>query len=158
MKSVTRFPQLFVTVLWFALSTAACGDEASAPPQSGSTILTRGTGLDFTTGRLENPGTYANTDLYATENGDSGMRLATGGDSPTQNRPIIWFRNAGMVLETYDSLSEVPTDRPTGVDFLTNAKTGYGFVLQSIDGDYIRGWISNATATSVSVEWDRLID
>lgn len=154
MKSVTRFPLLLVLALW----TFACGDEASAPPQSGSTILTKGTGLDFTTGSLENPGTYANTDLYATENGESGMRLATGGDNPTDNRPIVWFRNAGNVLETFASLDEVPTERPTGVDFLTNAKTGYGFVLQSVDGDYIRGWISNATATSVSIEWDRLIE
>lgn len=158
MKSVTRRILSVVALLNLALALSACGDEASAPPQSGSTILTKGTGLDFTTGDLENPGTYANTDLYATENGESGMRLATGGDSPTSNRPIIWFRNAGMVLETYGSLSEVPTDRPTGVDFLTNAKTGYGFVLQSVDGDYIRGWISSATATSVSIEWDRLID
>ncbi|HRE90874.1 MAG TPA: hypothetical protein PK095_17255 [Myxococcota bacterium] len=155
MKSVTR---LTIVALALTLTLVACGDEASAPPQSGSTILTDETGLDFTTGQLENPGNFANTDLFATKLGESGMRLATGGDSPTHNRPIVWFRNAGMVLETYASLSEVPTDRPTGVDFLTNAKTGYGFVLQSVDGDYIRGWISNATATSVSIEWDRLID
>ena len=139
-----------------SLMLLACADDASPPPMSGSTTLTRNTGLDFTTGALMNPGTYANSDLYATENGDSGMRLATGGDNPTDNRPSIWFRNAGNVLRTFASLSEVPSDAPTGVDFMTNAKTGFGFVLESVDGDLIRGWISNATATSVSIEWDRL--
>lgn len=154
MKSVTRLP-LFVAL---ALTLLACGDEASAPPQSGSTILTRNTGLDFTTGDLVSPYDF-DTDLYATENGESGMRLATGGKDATHNRPVIWFRNAGGVLRTFASLSEVPTDRPANDSTvpLPNAKTGYGFVLQSIDGDYIRGWISSATATSVSIEWDRLI-
>lgn len=151
MKSVTP-----ILLPLLSLVFLACADDASAPPQSGSTTLTKNTGLDFTTGALKNPGTYANSDLYATENGDSGMRLATGGDNPTDNRPSVWFRNAGSVLRTFASLDEVPTDAPTGVDFMTNAKTGYGFVLESVDGDLIRGWIKSATATSVSIEWDRL--
>lgn len=134
-----------------------CADETFERPASGTVELTKNKGVDFTTGLLTSPGNYANSDLFATENGSSGLKLTTGGDNPTHNRPITWHRNAGNVPRTFASLAEVPPELPTGVDFLPNAKTGHGFTLQTADGDYIRGWVSSADETRATVLWDRLI-
>lgn len=150
MIAVTRYVLPLLTVTFFA-----CGDEATSGPRSGSETLTKDTGIDFTTGALKKPGTFANSDLFATNNGDH-LRLSTGGDKPTELRPIVLFRNAGLVPRTFERLADVPTDAPTGFDGVPAARTGYGFVLESIDGDLIRGWIKEGTATSVTIEWDRL--
>lgn len=148
---------LTFTALLVAALTPACGDDATPPPATGTATLTKNTGLDLTTGQVVTPGNYRNSDLFATENGSSGLRLATGGANPTDNRPIVWFRNAGNVLRTFASLSEVPTDTPSFADTLPNAKTGYGCVLRTAGGDHVRCFVSSATATSVTIEWDRLV-
>lgn len=150
MIAVTRYVLPFLVVSLFA-----CGDETSKPA-SGTATLTDDTGIDFRTGAVKDPGHYKNADFFAVSLGASGMKVATGGDNPTHNRPIVWFRNAGGVYRTYTNLADVPAEAPGGVDHLPSAKTGYGFVLESIDGDYIRGWIQSATTTSVTIEWDRL--
>lgn len=155
MSTVTS-PRLAVSIATVAFLLVACADDASAPPASGTGTLTNDSGIDFTTGAVMKPGNYANSDIFATVNGDAGLKLSTGGDNPTQSRSITWHRNAGMIPRTFNSLAEVPTDLPSGFDPIPNAKTRYGFVLETHDGDHIRGWIENASATSVTIQWDRV--
>ncbi len=155
MSTVTS-PRFAISLAACAMLFVACADEATAPPASGIGTLTRDSGIDFSTGAVMKPGNYANSDIFATENGDAGMKLSTGGDTPAISRPITWHRNAGMVPRTFASLAEVPADLPIGYDPVPNTKTHFGFVLETNDGDHIRGWIESASATSITIQWDRL--
>jgi hypothetical protein len=156
MSTVTA-PRLALSLAACAMLFVACADEATAPlPASGTVTLTRDKGVDFGTGALIAKGDFSNSDLIARNNGDAGLKLLTGGDNPADNRPITWHRNAGMLPRTFASLAEVPTDLPTLYDNVPNAKTHFGFVLESAEGDHIRGWIESASPTSVTIQWDRL--
>jgi hypothetical protein len=154
--------QAVLSRLSFALFVAAmlcsasfgCADEF-VPPEGGTVTLSANDGVDFHTGLVKDPGNYLNSDLFASENGDSGLKLSTGGDAPTSGRPIIWFRTPGQTLETYESLEEVPLVTPEREDPLLHAKPGLGFVLETEEGDLVRGWLSAADAGSVTIEWVR---
>lgn len=149
-------PMLLLAVA-VASSLAACGDDA-APPAGGTITLARDEGVDFGTGKVRDPGNYANSDLFATANGDSGMKLASGGDNPTHNRPITWFFTPGGLPSQFPDLASVPrAPLPTGAEQLVHAKTGNGFLLETADGDHVRGWLAAASATSITIEWQRVI-
>jgi hypothetical protein len=151
-RSLTAALLAFVTC-W----SLAC-DDAGAPPDAGNATLAKDQGLDFATGRVRDPGNFGNSDLFASANGDSGMKLASGGASPTDNRPITWFQTSVGIYTEFPDLASVPSaPAPTTVDHLVHAKSGYGFLLVTAQGDLVRGWLRTASATSVTVDWQRVL-
>jgi len=151
---------LFRTVLSLValafIAVPAC-DDATSPPDSGTVVLTHDDGVDFVNGNLEDPGNFANSDLYATTNGDSGMKLATGGATVIDNRPITWFKNGGGISIEFPDLASVPASpAPTTFTAMLNAKTGYGFLLVAKNGDLVRGWVEEASKSSVRLQWARV--
>lgn len=143
-------------VACFVPLAPAC-DDATAPPDAGTIVLKHDAGVDFVNGTLEDPGNYANSDLYATTNGDSGMKLATGGATVIDNRPITWFKNGGGLAMAFPDLASVPTSpAPTSADAMLHARTGNGFLLVAKNGDLVRGHVSDASATSLTLQWERV--
>lgn len=135
---------------------AACDDPGGEPgdPVAGTITLGPDEGVDFFSGKLRDPGNYANSDLIASRNAD-GLKLSTGGDSATHSRLVNWFKTGGGVPRTFASLAEVPTDRPgeTMNEPLVKAKTGNGFLVERADGGYTKGWIASAVGTSITIEF-----
>lgn len=140
------------------LLLAACDSGGGSLASSGTVVIEAGQGVSFATGQLRSPGNFKNSDLFASANGTA-LKLATGGPSPTTNNPVTWFRTAGGVHETFANLDEVPTTLPTADDTeaLVRAAAGNGFVAQAHDGGYVRGWISTADRTSVTLQWRRVV-
>lgn len=137
----------------------ACDSDPTPPPDAGTVVLAHDGGVDFATGTVVTPGTYANTDLYASTNGDSGMKLATGGPTIVENRPINWFKTGGGIATEFPDLASVPvTPLPTAVDAMLHAKPSLGFLLETAAGDHVRGWISAASSSSVTIEWERVAE
>ena len=140
------------------LLSSGCDADATGAPESGTVNLGPDDGVDFQTGRKKTPGNYANADLVATANGDSGMRLASGGSSPTTSRPLLWFKNAGGLPQQFTDLASVPSSpEPTGSDVILNAKAGYGFLVEAKNGDLVRAWISAASAEDLTLQWARVV-
>lgn len=136
----------------------ACDSDATGAPDSGTVSLGPDDGVDFQTGKKKSPGNFANADVIVTANGDSGMRMASGGSGPTTSRPLLWFKTAGGLPQAFDALASVPsTPAPTTADVILNAKTGYGFIVEAKGGDLVRGWVSAASASSVTLEWARVV-
>jgi len=149
-----RLALLLVALLAF-VGPAACDSEGASGPVAGTLTLTHDQGVDFHTGRLVDPGNFANSDLYATNSG-SGLKLATGGDNPTVNRPVNWFLNAGGLHRVFESLAAVPDEPPTEdmTDSLVKAKTGNGFIATTHRGALVRGWVSSADTESVTLVFE----
>ena len=141
------------------LAFSGCGDGEGNAPYSGSgqVTLNADTGIDFTTGLFQAKGNYATSDIYATSGGQY-LKLASGGPSPTKNRPVDFFLGAGGIHETFDSLAEVPAISPDAskTQALVKAKTGNGFVVENSDGSVTRGWIVEATDAFVRISYDRV--
>lgn len=144
------------------LSLSACdSDTAGEGPGSalGRTTLTLGAenGVDFSTHAKVDKANFANSDLFATDNGDA-LKLATGSDKPTTNRPVNFFLGSGGIHQTFGSLDEVPGDKPDAslTASLPKAKTGNAFVVQGADGAYTKGWIQSATASTVTIVFEPL--
>ena len=151
-------PKLALALALAVSSLIACDDDAP-PPDAGTVTLAHDQGVDFGTGRARDPGNFSNSDLFATSNGDTGLKLSSGGDSPTQNRPITWFRSGGGLPAEFADLASVPSSPlPTTADQLIHGKTGNGFLLETADGDHVRGWLAAASATSVTIQWERVAD
>lgn len=152
MKCAVRIVMSIVCLVSFG---SAC-DSADGPgdPVAGTVTFGADEGVDFFTGKVHDPGNFSNSDLFASRSGD-GLKLATGGDDPTDNRPVNWFKSGGGVPQTFASLAEVPTDRPGDamVEPLVKAKTGNGFLVQRADGGYTRGWIASADGGAVTIEF-----
>ena len=140
-----------------ALTGCGDGDGTSSYTGSGQVTLTADTGIDFTTGQFQTKGNYATSDIYATSGGQH-LKLASGGPSPTKNRPVDFFLGAGGIHETFGSLAEVPAipPDPGKTQALVKAKTGNGFVVENSDGSFTRGWIIEATDTQVRIQYDRV--
>lgn len=140
---------------WLVIASVAC-DSSSEPgdPVAGTITLGPDEGVDLFSGALKEPGHYGNSDLIASRNAD-GLKLSTGGDSPTHNRRVNWFKTGGGVPRTFASLDEVPTDRPTeGMNEpLIKAKTGNGFLVERADGGFTKGWVASAEGTLVTIEF-----
>ncbi len=156
-----------LAVLRIALSLAAVAallpvapacDDATAPPDAGTLTLKHDDGIDFVNGTLEDPGNYANSDLYATTNGVSGMKLATGGATVIDNRPITWFKTGGGLASEFAELAAVPTaPAPTAADPMLHARLGNGFLLVAKNGDLVHGWVAAASENSVTLQWARVL-
>ncbi len=155
MRSLTCL--LLVPLL--SLASLACDSDPSAPPDSGTVVLATDGGVDFATGLVHSPGTYVNSDLYASPNGESGMKLTTGGPTIIVNRPVSWFKTGGGIATEFPDLASVPvTPLPTTVDAMLHAKTSLGFLLETAAGDHVRGWIASATSSSVTIQWERVAE
>lgn len=153
-------PRLAVAISFSFLvglaALAAC-DDASPPPDEGTVTLAGEQGIDFATGATRVPGNYANSDIFFTQNGDAGMKATTGGDNPTVNRPITWFRTGGQIAQIFPDLASVPTGpAPTTYDALVHAKVQNGFLMRAKNGDLVRGWLAAASAGSVTLQWERV--
>ncbi len=129
------------------------GSDAASP--SGTVTFGHHQGVDFQTGALMDPGTFANSDLYAATNGSSGLNLLPGGQTSANTRAVDW-NVLGGVPQTYTSLAAVPDAAPTATATLVNAKTGNGGVVANKAGGRTRVWISSASATSVTLQFEPL--
>ena len=121
---------------------------------SGTIALGPDRGIDFANGDAVSPGNWGNSDVFATANGDS-LKLTAGGPTPTKNRPVDWFRTAGNVHKKYDSLADVPNTKPTSATYpsLLHAEVGHAFSVQTMEGDYVKGRVTAASAVSVTIEY-----
>jgi hypothetical protein len=136
---------------------AACADDPTGP-RAGMLTMGADEGLDFVAGSVRSPGNFQNSDLYASANGDLGLKLMTGGADPTKNRPILWFKGAGGLPTTFDAFDDVPNTpaADTDTEQLTHAKTHYGFVLETHTGTQVKGWITVADKDSVTIQFGPL--
>jgi hypothetical protein len=134
-----------------SLVSAACGDEAIVGA-SGTVTLGIEQGVEFIDGTTQSPGNYRDSDLIARKSGTN-ISLATGGSSPTESRPINWFRTDGGVLQRFDTFDAVPSDRPDDTMTTPNlaARAGHGFVVLTSRGTFTRGFIEAADGTSVTI-------
>ena len=148
--------RLFVTLILMTCSILWTCADADGPgfEGHGEVSLTADTGIDFSTGTFQAKGNYANSDLFATA-GSSHLMLATGGSSPTKNRPVNFFLGPGGIHGTFASLDDVPAETPPSdmTQSLIHAKTGNGFVLMRADGGYTRGWIKSADGLKVTIQY-----
>jgi hypothetical protein len=128
------------------------GDAEGADP--GITLHAE-RGIDLVTGQVVLQGNFANSDLYATNNG-SALKLTAGGPSPTESRLCDFFQDAGGAHQVFASLGSVPAQIPTdpALDLpLVKAKTGNAFVCETHEpGLYVKGWLRHADATSLTLE------
>jgi len=142
-----------LTLVVVMLLGLGCDSSDPITPQSGTVTFGADEGADFLRGVVRDPGNFANSDLYASRNGEH-LKLATGGADPTVNRPVTWFKQGG-IPKRYTSLAEVPNDLPpdTQPEALLTTQTGNGFVLKRKDGGYTKGWIAAADASSLTIEF-----
>ncbi len=147
---------LLLILPWVAL--AACADDPTGP-RAGTLTMGADEGLDFVTGAVRSPGNFQNSDLYASANGDLGLKLMTGGADPTKNRPILWFKGAGGLPATFETFDAVPNTAAADTDTeqLTHAKAHYGFVLETHTGTQIKGWIAAADKDAVTIQFGPLV-
>jgi hypothetical protein len=148
------FPSLVAALpLAAVVSVSAC--DSASPVPSGVVTLRKEQGVDFFSGEVMIPGDYRNSDLVARASG-GGLSLTTGGPSPVESRPVNWFLGAGGVEARFESLAEVPDERPdagmTGSN--TQVRAGEGFVTRSADGYWTRGWIQATDGASVTVAFE----
>lgn len=148
---IFRFKPFLAAVLVGLLGLSACGDEVVIGA-SGTVTLGIEQGVEFIGGTTQSPGNYRDSDLIARKSG-SNISLATGGSSPTENRPINWFRTDGGVLRRFDSFDAVPSDRPDDAMTSPNlsARAGHGFVVLTSRGTWTRGFVEAADGTSVTI-------
>ncbi|MGM0577832.1 MAG: hypothetical protein ACQEXJ_19050 [Myxococcota bacterium] len=146
MKHVARVVPVLILLL-----APACDSGGGDTPHSieGDATIQADQGVDFGTGAVVDG--IAVSDLYATAS--DGLRLTAGGPNQANARNVRWFQKNGG-HRTFASLDEVPgTPLPTSNYPLPNARTGYGFIVANQRGGYTRGWIREADAGSVTVEF-----
>ena len=105
-------------------------------------------GIDLDDGVLVAPAAFDNADLIATHNGD-GLRLSSGGTTPVDLRPVNWFITPSGAPAAFSSLDAIPDDLPSSdmTAALPIAEIRCGFIVQTQEGDWVKGWIRD-------VDWD----
>ncbi len=105
-------------------------------------------GIDLDDGVLVAPAAFDNADLIATHNGD-GLRLSSGGATPVDLRPVNWFITPSGAPAAFSSLESIPDDLPTTdmTAALPIAEIRCGFIVQTQQGEWVKGWIRD-------VDWD----
>ena len=134
----------------------APAEPAAPEPIRGEIVLSANTGADFASGDVA-PGTFQ-WDLYATAGG-RGLKLTPGGPTPVESQDVIWWKSGAGVLETYDSLDDVPFADPatSGDVSLPAAQPGVGFVLRNNTTEGVtRGWVREANESRVVIEYELL--
>ena len=148
---------VLIALAFTLLSTlaAGCGDgeAASGPTYPVTTTFGHEQGVDMLTGEMQDPGNFANSDLFAKDNGDA-LKLSTGGDNAINTRSAEWFQTGGTA-DTFQGIDAVPNGpAPSGYGLpLTKAKVGNGFIIAVSDGSLFKGHIIDASATSVTVTY-----
>jgi hypothetical protein len=138
---------------------ASCGDDDAgdaSPAYPAVASFGHEQGVDMVAGEFQDPGTFANSDLFAKDNGDA-LKLSTGGPNAIHTRSAEWFQTGGTA-DVFATLDEVPNSPiPSGDGLpLTKAKVGNGFIIEASDGNLFKGHILDASATSVTVEYEPL--
>jgi hypothetical protein len=145
--------QMLTVAFLLCVSLLACDDGGSVQA-SGTITLSADQGVNLVTGQLQDPGNFANSDIFTSTSGAT-LKLSTGGSDPTVNRPVTWFRSVGGIVPTFGALDEVPDIRPD--DSMTASlvipETGNGFVVKNADGSYTRGWLQSVGGSSVTIEF-----
>lgn len=150
---------VLATALAAATPVGCDSPGGGVAPDSGTVTLRADEGVDLATGAWQEKGNYASSDLYATNNGSGGLKLAPGGDTPTHSRPVEWFQTSGGVYQTFPSLEAVPATLPTGSASglpLPHVKSHNGVVVKISTGGYVRGWVEQADAESLTLQWARV--
>lgn len=133
--------------------TATAGPDLPEPLGHVVT-LQDGTGIDVAAAALVANASFANADLFATHNGD-GLRLSTGGPSPTVSRPVNWFIGADKKPQLFSTFTGIPAVLRDAdmTAALPIAVQRVGFVLQTEDGGWARGWVRDVTWDSFTGQW-----
>lgn len=154
----TRTTSALLLAAAFWVIPSGC-DDTVAPSGHASTpnivVLGAETGVEFATAMKMVPGNYANSDVYATANGDH-LKLTVGGPSPTKSRLAHWYKTGGGVNQTFDALAVVPTEIPVEEihePSLLKAQVGNAFVVETMHGAYVKGWLSQASQDTVTIEF-----
>lgn len=154
---------VLVLALSLTLFAVGCGDGDEGTSESTSVsypvTVSFGAeeGVDMVAGEHMVPGNFANSDLVAQANGDD-LKLSTGGPNAIHLRAAEWFQNGG-IADVFSGLDTVPnTPLPTGDGLpLIHTKTGNGFIIQASTGTYFKGYVSAASATSVTIEYEPIL-
>ena len=168
----SRRSLLLLCSLAIACLALACGDDGGAGSSDSSvsypatvTLMGDKDGVNMLTGAVFNgegetpAGSWLNSDVYTTDSYDDALKLWTGGPRNTQGRPANWFVTGGGATETFGSLAQVPnTPKPKASDVGLSSgrvEAGHGFIiLASDEATYIKGFVSAASADSVTIEYE----
>ncbi len=149
-----------VAVAFAVSACAVTGGGTTSAPSAGTVTLRAEEGVNFTTGAHQKPGNFKNSDLFATNGGSAGLKLAPGGPDATSPELCTFFIGAGGKPTSYDNLAAVPDTLPTAATSqpaLPHATAKNGFVVKNHTGSgYTKGWVSAASASEVTIEWVRL--
>ncbi len=140
-----------------ACDTSTSSSSVNASATSGVVTLGTDEGIDFTTGVVQQPGNFGNSDLYTSQNG-SAMKLTSGGANIVDVRPVSFFQTSGGVYPIYADLDDVPNVRPEASMKLPlpKADVGNGFTILTASGAYTKGFVVSASATSVTIQYEPL--
>ena len=141
-----------------SLLLTACAESRGSRSGGGSGVVTLNAdeGVVFASGEILPGDKFNQVDLLATDNGDR-LRLATGGATTTKPNPVNWFPASGGLYQMFESLDDVPADKPTDSTGTSMLKTtsGYGFVIQNyVSEGYTVGWIQSSSPTEVIIEYE----
>ncbi len=155
-------PVIVLIFMLLSTFTTGCGDgeTESGPSYPATATFGHEQGVDMLTGEVftgegeSRSGNFSNSDLFAKANGDA-LKLYTGGPTSAHNRPVEWFQTGGTA-DHFDSLDEVPNEPLPEADGLplNQAEARNGFILVVSTGHPFKGRITNASATSVTVEYE----
>ena len=119
-------------------------------------ILKAEAGADFASGAVIKDGHPLKVDLICYAGSDGLDCQAGAGPSISNQKHLKLFRNAGGVIETFGSVSELPTVLPTETDrdMINGAEAGWGFVLENnLSDTYTRALIKKATEDSITIQY-----
>lgn len=152
---------LILAIIFSIVGCSADGTRSSGK-KDGALTIQKDQGIDFTRHQITDHGNFANSDLYAVDNGHA-LKLLSGGVksevsgkfTSTSSQPVTWFMTGGVAQE-FSSLAEIPVELPKKpYQPLLHAKKGNGFIVKNAQGfGYTRGFIVDATASSVTIEFD----
>ena len=131
--------------------------DTSSGSKSGTVTIGAEEGIDFNKGTKVSSANFQNSDIYATKAGGH-LKLAPGGPTPIEYRPINWFLTPGNVHEEFATLADVPDEAPTDTSGTAhpNPETGNAFVVQHSEGGYTKGFLKEVTSLSVTIEFEPL--
>ena len=148
---------LALSLTLFAVGCGAGAEQTGSVSYPATATFGADEGVDMVDGEHMVPGNFANSDLFAQANGNN-LKLSTGGPTIVKTRAAKWFLNGG-IADVFSGLDTVPnTPLPTGDGFpLIHAKTGNGFIVEASNGGYFKGYVSAASATSVTIEYEPIL-
>jgi len=151
-----------ILVITFVVMGCSSDVTRKAAKNDGALTIKKDQGIDFTRHQITDPGNFANSDIYAVDNGHA-LKLLSGGVkseisgkfTSTSSQPVTWFMTGG-VAEEFSSLAEIPVELPKKpYQPLLHAKKGNGFIVKNAQGfGYTRGRIVDSAPSFVTIEFD----